>query len=81
MGGNKCKQTLADFVYKSARICSNIFGDSVIQILKSGKAQESGLVSMSRQENVRIYFWHSLRDLKYDQKRFSRIPSSNVLEM
>ena len=37
---------------KSARICSNIFGDSVIQSLKSGKNMKSDLVLMSRQEKL-----------------------------
>ena len=32
-------------------------------------------------ENTRIYSWYSLPDLKYEQKRFIRTPSSNVLEM
>ena len=34
----------------------NIFGDSVIQSLKSGKTRESGLVPMSRQEKVADLF-------------------------
>ena len=41
---------------KSARIYVNIFGDSVIQSLKSGKTRKSGLVPMSRQENVADLF-------------------------
>ena len=41
---------------KSARICLNIFGDSVIQCLKSGKARKSGLVPMSRQEKFADLF-------------------------
>ena len=36
---------------------------------------------MSRQENLRIYSWYSLPDLKHDQKRFIRIPSNNYPEM
>ena len=35
---------------KSERICFNGFGDSVIQMLKSGKRRASGLVSMLRQK-------------------------------
>ena len=35
---------------KSARICLKIFGDSVIQILKSRKTRKSGLIPMSGQE-------------------------------
>ena len=41
---------------KSARIYLNIFGDSVIQNLKSGKTRKSGLVSMSRKENLADLF-------------------------
>ena len=37
---------------KSERICLNIFGDFIIQKLKSGKARKSGLVPMSRQEKL-----------------------------
>ena len=36
----------------SARICLNIFGDSEIQSLKSGKNTKSGLVPKSRQEQL-----------------------------
>ena len=36
---------------------------------------------MSRQENLRIYSWYFLPDLKHDQKRFICIPSLNVPEM
>ena len=51
---------LGTFVYwsflvltnKSARIYLNIFGDSVIQSLKSGNTRKSGLVPMSRQEKL-----------------------------
>ena len=67
---------------KSARICLYIFGDTVIQSLKSGKkTRKSSLVPMLRQENLRIYSWYSLPDLKHDQKRFIPIPSSNFPEM
>ena len=55
---------------KSARICLNLAGECVIQSLKSGKTRKSGLVPMSRQENLRIYSWYSLPDLKHDQKGF-----------
>ena len=41
---------------KSARTCLNIFGDSVIQILKSGKTRKSGRVPMSRQEKLADLF-------------------------
>ena len=41
---------------KSARICVNIFGDSVIQTLKSGKTLKTGLVPMSRQEKLADLF-------------------------
>ena len=51
---------------KSPKIWWNIFGDSVIQSLRSGKTQKSGLVPMSRQEKLADLF---LLDLKYDQKR------------
>ena len=37
---------------KSARIFFNIFGDNVIQILKSGKTRKSVLVPMSRREKL-----------------------------
>ena len=66
---------------KSARIYLNILGNSVIQSLKRGKRRKSGLAPMSRQENVRIYFWCSLPYLKHDKKPFIRIPSLNVAEM
>ena len=34
----------------------NIFGDSVIQSLKSGKTRKSGIVPMSRQERLADLF-------------------------
>ena len=51
----------------------NIFGDAVIQSLRSGKTR--------KRKNLQIYFWCSLPDLKHDKKRFIRIPSLNVQEM
>ena len=53
----------------------NIFGDSGIQSLKSGKTRKSGLVPMSRQEKLRIYFWCSLPYLKHDKKPLIHILS------
>ena len=50
---------------KSSRICSDHFRDSVIQRLESGKMQKSGLIPMFRQENLQIFSWYSLPDLKY----------------
>ena len=41
---------------KSARIGLNIFGDSVIQSLKSGETRESGLIPMSRQKKLADLF-------------------------
>ena len=41
---------------KSARICETIFGHTVIQSLKSGKAQKIGFISMGRQENLADLF-------------------------
>ena len=37
---------------KSPRICLIVFGDTVIQSLKSGKTRKSGFVPISRQENL-----------------------------
>ena len=53
----------------SARICLNIFKDSLMQSSKSGETRKSG------RKNLRIYSWYSLSDLKQQQKRFIRIPS------
>ena len=39
---------------KPASTCMNIFGNTAIQSLKSGKIGKSGVVPMSRQENLRI---------------------------
>ena len=45
------------------------------------KTRKSSLVSMSSQENLRIYFWDSLPDLKHDQKHFISISSLHIPEM
>ena len=55
-----------------------ISADTVIQILKNGKTRKSGLVPMSRQENLRIYSWYSLPGLKQNQKHVIRISSLNT---
>ena len=58
-----------------------LFGDSVIQSLKSGKTRTNGLVPMSRQEKLAdLLPWYSLPNLKHDQKRFIRIPLLNGSE-
>ena len=46
------KQSFQVIRNKSARICLNVFGNSVIQSFKRGKKRKSGLVSMSRQEKL-----------------------------
>ena len=56
----------------SARICLNIFGDTVIQSLKVASFPCRG------RENLRIYSWYSLPDSKHDQRCFIRIPSLNL---
>ena len=41
---------------KFAGTCSNMFGDSVIQSLKSGKTRKSGFVAMSRKKKPAVLF-------------------------
>ena len=41
---------------KSSRICLNHFRDSMIQLLESGKTQESGLIPMFRQDKLADFF-------------------------
>ena len=54
--GTFVKWSFLDISNKSARICLNIFGDSVIQSLKSGKARKSGLIPMSKQGKLTDLF-------------------------
>ena len=58
-----------------------IWNHLVIQSLKSGKTRRSGLVSILKQENLRIYSWYSLQDSKHGQRCFIRISSLNLPEM
>ena len=41
---------------KSARICLNTFGDTVIQSLKSGKTRKNAPVPMSKKEKLAALF-------------------------
>ena len=66
---------------KSARSCLNIYGDSVIQSLKSGKHDKVALFPGRGKTNLRIYSWYYLPDIKHDQKRFICILSLNFQEM
>ena len=66
---------------KSARICLNIFGDSVIQSLKSGKHEKWHRSHVEARKACGFIQSIPLSDLKHDQKRFIRIPSLNVPEM
>ena len=66
---------------KSARICLKIFGDSVIQSLKSGKQEKAASFPCRSRKNLRIYSWYSLSHLKHNHKRFCRILSLYVPEM
>ena len=66
---------------KSARICLNIFGDTVVQSLKSRKTRKVASFPFRDRKNLWIYSWYSLPDLKHHQKRFIRIPSFNFPEM
>ena len=55
---------------KSARICFNIFEDSVIQNFKIEKQETVALFPCRGRKNLRIYCWYSFSDLKHDPKRF-----------
>ena len=55
---------------KSTIICFNIFGDCVIQNLKSIKTQKNGIVPMSRQENLADLFLIFLAKLERRLKAF-----------
>ena len=61
-------------------ICLNIFEDTVMQSLKGGKTRKVASFPCRSKKNLRIYSRYSLPDLKYDQKRFIRIPSLKFLE-
>ena len=63
---------------KSERIRVNIFGDTVIESLKTGENSKKWPQGM---KNLRIYSWCFLPGLKHDQKYFIRIPSFNCPEM
>ena len=55
--GTFVKWSLLVIANKSAKICLNIFEDSVIQSLKSGKkTRKNGLVPMSRQGKLADLF-------------------------
>ena len=59
----------------------SIFGDSVVQSLKSGKHEKVAYFPGRDKKNLQIYSRCSLPDLKHDKKHFIRIPSLNVPEM
>ena len=70
---------------KSARIYVNIFGDSVIQILKSGKHENVASFLCRGRKKLRIYFWCSLPYLKHDKKWFGHFwpktaPSDSLVQ-
>ena len=66
---------------KSARICTNVFGHTVIQSSKVEKYEKMASFSRRGRKKLRIYSWYSLPDSKRDQNCFIRIPSSNLTEM
>ena len=61
------EQISKDLLLRLWRFCNPKF--------EKWKTRKSGLVPVSRQKNLRIYFWYSLPDLKHDQKHFIRIYS------
>ena len=79
--GTVVKWAIFVITNKSVRIYLNIFGDSVIQSLKSGKTGKMVSFPCRGGETCGFFSWYSLSDLKHDQKRFIRIPSLNVPEM
>ena len=54
--GTFVKWSLLVITNKSAKICLNIFEDSVIQSLKNGKTRKSSLVLMLRQRKLADLF-------------------------
>ena len=66
---------------KFARICLNIFGDTVIQRFKSRRTRKKSLVPMSRQKKLADLFLVFPSRPKHDQTRFNRILSLNFPAM
>ena len=64
------KRQYMDTPNKSARFCSNILGDTIIQSLKSEKTRKISLVPIPRHENLADLFLILPGQLQMSSKRF-----------